>query len=424
MIQIGFASPVDTEIATRLAIAGLIGLAVGLERESSGHASGPNARFAGIRTFLLLGMLGGCSGLLLSHSQPLVAAVLLAGGMALSVVAYAMAVRRPTTDLDGTTEVAALVVLALGALAGIGWLALAAGAGAIAVLALSEKTRLHNLVQRMDGVEFRAGLQFAVLALVVLPLLPEGPLGGPLAIRPRTLWIIVLLFSGLNFLGFLARRFAGPERGYGITGMLGGVVSSTAVTVEFSRQSRADPALGAALARGVIGACVVLIPRVLVVAAAMNHDVALAMLPLLLPPAIAGIGVLVVLWTRQPRDTSTGSVDGSNPLKLWTAIRMAIAFQIAMSFIAYVRGAAGTPGLYASGALLGLTDVDALTVSMSRAGAELTPRVAAYAIAIGILANTMLKLSVSLALGTSRFRRVAGIGLAGLAVGSAIGLAL
>lgn len=423
MTDWGSFATIDAGLATRFAIPALIGLAVGLEREASGHASGPDARFAGIRTFLLLGMLGGCAGLLLSQSYALVAAVMLAGGMSLSILAYAMAVRRPETELDGTTEVAALIVLALGMLAGIGWLALAAGAGAIAVLALSEKTALHNFVQRVDGVELRAGLQFAVLALVVLPLLPEGPLLGPLAVRPRTLWMIVLLFSGLNFLGYLARKLAGPDRGYGITGMLGGVVSSTAVTVEFSRQSRSDPSMGAALARGVIGACIVLMPRILVVSAAMNHDVALALIPLLLPAILLGTGVLVVLWKRQPQDSTNQTTEARNPLQLWTAIRMALAFQIAMVVLDYVRQSAGTTGVYLSSVLLGLADMDALAVSMSRSAPELTSRVAAHAIAIGILTNTLLKLGVSLAVGTSRFRRVATVGLAGLAIGSAIGLA-
>ncbi len=419
----GFPESVLTQFAARLAIATLIGLAVGLEREASGHASGPNARFAGIRTFLLLGMLGGCAGLLFSDGDPFAGGILLGVGGAFVVAAYTLAVRRPAMDLDGTTEAAALVVLALGTMAGRGQLGLAAGAAAVAVLALSEKTRLHAFVQRIDGTELRAGLQFAVLALVVLPLLPQGPFGGVLAIKPRTLWIIVLLFSGLNFLGYLARRYAGAERGFGIAGMLGGVVSSTAVTVEFSRHSRTDPALGAALGRGVIGACVVLIPRVLTVSAVMNLDVARALLPFLLPALVIGIATFV-FWHRRGRVSSPAAfTDAQNPLQLWTAIRMAIAFQVAISLIAYVRSAVGTPGIYASGALLGLTDVDALTVSMSRAGAELTTYVAAKAIAIGILANTLLKLAVSVAIGTSLFRRVAAVGLVGLAIGSLFGLA-
>src|SRR6476469_4575464 len=156
----------DTDLTNvaRLAIAALIGLSVGFERQHSGHAAGPQARFAGIRTFLLIGVLGGCAGLLFAQSQML-ATALLFGGMLFAVGAYIMAVRRPENELDGTTEAAALVVLALGAIAGMGELARAAGTGAVIVLALSEKVRLHWLVQRVEGADFRAGLQFAVLAL-------------------------------------------------------------------------------------------------------------------------------------------------------------------------------------------------------------------------------------------------------------------
>jgi len=142
-----------TTAAARLAIAALIGLSVGFEREQSGHASGPGARFAGIRTFLLFGVLGGCAGLLLALSQALAATALLFGGMLFVIGAYVMAVRRPETELDGTTESAALLVLALGAIAGIGELALAAGAGAISVAQASaaaalkaERTRTESLV--------------------------------------------------------------------------------------------------------------------------------------------------------------------------------------------------------------------------------------------------------------------------------------
>ncbi len=200
------------EGAVRLAIAALIGLGVGLEREWSGHASGPDARFAGLRTFLLMGLLGGSAGLLIMLGNPLAAAVIAVGGVLFGVAAYAMAVRRTDSSLDGTTEAAALVVVALGVLAGVGWLALAAGAAAVVVLALREKSRMHWLVGQMEEHELRAAFQFAVLALVVLPLLPVGPYLGDMAIRPRLLWSLVLVFSGLNFAGYIARRVIGPAR--------------------------------------------------------------------------------------------------------------------------------------------------------------------------------------------------------------------
>ena len=269
------------DIATRLAIAALVGLAAGLEREWSGHASGPDARFAGLRTFCLLGLLGGIAGILASSSQVQMATAMAGGGAALCVAAYVVAARKSGASPDGTTEAAALAILALGALAGFGWIGIAAGAGAIVVLLLSEKTRLHWLVRQLSEPELRAGVQFAVLAVVVLPLLPPGPYFGDLAIKPRALWMIVLLFSALNFGGFVARRLMGAHRGLSVAGALGGLVSSTAVTLTFSRMSRTDDDLGTSLARGVLAACTVLIPRVLVVSAFLNPSVSLALLPML-----------------------------------------------------------------------------------------------------------------------------------------------
>ena len=410
------------QLAARLGIASLVGLAAGLEREWSGHTSGPDARFAGLRTFFLLGLVGGVAGVVADLSYGEVAAALVVGGAALSVTAYAMAVRRPAAGTDGTTEAAALTVVGLGLLAGLGWTGVAAGAGAIVVLLLREKARLHWLVRQLGEPELRAGLQFAVLAVVVLPLLPTGPLFGALAIKPRALWAVVLLFSGLNFAGFLARRIVGASRGYGIAGALGGVVSSTAVTLAFSRESRSQARLGDAMAQGVLAACVVLIPRVLVVSGALSPSVAVALLPFVLPAFVAGVGVIALRW-RTDGDNGDGvATDEANPLRLWAAIRMAVAFQLAIIVLAWVRDAWGTAGLFATSAALGLTDMDALTVSMSRPEANLSASMAARAIAIGMLANTLMKLVLVVTIGRSAYRRRAALGLASLAAGSAIGL--
>src|SRR3569833_3274861 len=244
----------QTLIAACLAIAALIGLGAGLEREWSGHASGADARFAGIRTFSLLGLTGGVAGALALQSQPPLAAALVAFGGALSVGGFVVATGRPGAITDGTTEAAALAVIALGVLAGFGAMGLAAGAGAIVVLLLREKERVHWFVSRLDEPELRAGVQFAVLAEVVLPLLPVGPKFGDLAVRPRSLWAVVLLFSALNFAGFIARRTVGANRGLTLAGAFGGVVSSTAVTLSFSRQSRESQVSGLSLAGGVFAA--------------------------------------------------------------------------------------------------------------------------------------------------------------------------
>jgi len=414
--------PSELEGAARLAIAALIGLGVGLEREWSGHTTGPDARFAGLRTFFLLSLIGGVAGLLLSESHEGAASVAIAGAMAIGVAAYVMAVRRPKAEIDGTTEAAALTVVLLGTLAGEGYLALSAGTASVVVLALSEKTRLHWLVRRVHEHELRAALQFAVLALVVLPLLPTGPFWGWIAFRPRALWMIVLLFSGLNFIGFLARRALGPQAGYTVTGLAGGLISSTAVTLDFSRKSRREGDIGRGLAYGVLGACTVLIPRILVVSAVLNSDVALRLVPFLLPPALVGLAFLL-LSMRGNSDSQPGAdLEVANPLRLWTAIQMALAFQVAILILMLVRDRWGSLGLYPAAAALGLTDMDALTVSMSTLKDSVLPVIAARAIAIGVLANTILKLGLTVSLGKGRFRRLAAIGLIALAAASLLGL--
>jgi uncharacterized membrane protein (DUF4010 family) len=238
------------------------------------------------------------------------------------------------------------------------------------------------------------------------------------------LWELVLLLSGLNFAGHLARRLLGADQGYRITGLLGGLVSSTAVTVTYARLSKSESGLGRSLGQGVIGACVVLIPRVLIVSALLNADVARSVVLLLLPSAVIGAGILTVMWIRSPADHHGVPEPARSPLDLWTAIRMAVLFQLAISLLAFVSERAGAKGVYGAAAALGLTDVDALTVSMSRTAAQVTTQVAARAIAIGIISNTVLKLGVAGFVGKGRFRRVTFIGLGGLLLGSLIGLVI
>lgn len=423
----------DAQLASalRLGIAALIGLAVGLEREWSGHASGPHARFAGLRTFLLLGLLGGIAGLFLHEGNEILAATIATGGAVLSIAAYVSGLRAPDADPDGTTEVAALLVIALGVLASAGSWLIAAATGSLMVLALNEKQRLHGAIKRVHQEELSAALQFAVLALVVLPFLPEGPFLGAAAIRPRSLWMIVLLFCALNFAGFLARRSAGEGRGYLLTGLLGGVISSTAVTFGFARHSRQHPGVSAALAAGVIGACTVLVPRVLIISSILSPSVGVALLPFTIPAGLIGAAFVAVAW-RSGRKWETGvqvatpvswlASDDKNPLRLWVAIRLAIIFQVAIMAISYVRDAWTVSGLYGTAVVLGLTDVDALTVSMSTPSTEILPAVAGRAIAIGILANTFVKLGISIAVGSARYRLIAGGVL--LAMAAAIGVAL
>jgi uncharacterized membrane protein (DUF4010 family) len=403
-----------------LAIAVLGGLAVGIERQWSGHAIGPRARFAGLRTFTLLGLVAGLSGQLWVAGLTGLALVLLAGLGGLVVLAYHAASR---TDVDGTTEVAAFVVLASGVLAGSGATRLASGIIAITVLLLVEKKRLHTIVSKLDRVEMRAGARFAVMAAVVLPLLPEGPFGPLGGVRPRLLWALVLFFSALSFLGYLARRTGTGGRGYALAGTIGGVVSSTSVTLTFARLSRTHADSGRALASGTLGANVVMLPRVAMASAVLAPALASSLWPALVAPAVVG-AVLVVIGLRDRGRAGRISRD-KNPLQIAAALQMAALFQVVLFVAMFARERFGDPGLFGSAALLGLVDMDALTVSMAQLARSGTDaRLAAHAVMIGILANTAVKLGITLVVGRGAFRALTAAGLVLMAAALALAFKL
>lgn len=385
-----------------LLVATLGGAAIGVERQWSGHATGPAARFAGVRTFAMLGALAGLSGRLWVWGAPQLAAVLLFTAGSLIAIAYVVASRR---DIEATTEVAALVVVGAGAAAGLGQTEVASGVVAVTALLLLEKSRLHTWIARVDIQELSAAFRFAVMAVVVLPLLPEGPHGPLGGVRPRELWMLVLFFSGLSFAGYLARRVVGASRGYPVAGLLGGMVSSTSVTLSFARLSRDHEGLGQPLAQGVVAANTVLYVRVIVAAAVLSPALALALVPHLVAPfAIGTVAAAWGFWTHQASDEVLDLP--RNPLQLRGALEMAMLFQAVLFIVHVVGQRLGSGGVLAAAAVLGLNDADALTLSMAKSVGTglLTLDVAAKAVTVGLLSNTCIKLVLAAVIGEGPFR--------------------
>jgi uncharacterized membrane protein (DUF4010 family) len=362
---------------------------------------------------------GGLAGWLSVEGLLPLAVVLLGGSAALVVAAYAAASR---VDVDGTTEVAAMVVLAAGTLAGYGQVALGSAVVAATVLLLLEKTRLHTLVARIDDAALRASARFAALACIILPLLPRGPYGPFDAIRPRELWSLVLFFSGLSFVGWIARRLVGPHQGVIVSGLLGGIISSTSVTLTFARESRADDAPRLALAAGVIGACTVMLLRVTVACAVLNPVLATALPRYAGPAFVIGAVAVLVAWRANAPASHHGAVLDS-PLQLRAALQMTALFQIVLFVILFVQARWGSEALVATSAFVGLTDLDALTLSLARSAAssiDVSP--AALALAAGILSNTLLKLTVAVVVGRGSFRTATAGMLGAMALAMAVTL--
>lgn len=415
----------DQLVLLRLAIAAIGGLAVGIEREWSARREQDHSRFGGVRTFLLLGLLGGLSGTLAATSLYL-ALLVFGGGVLLVAIAYLVSAWRGT--IDATTEVAGIVVLAAGAFAGSGSLEVASAVFAGTALVLVEKSRMHRAVERIQSAELEAAARFAVLALVVLPLLPAGPFGPSPGLEPRKLWALVLVFAGLSFVGYVALRVAGPRRGLGLAGLLGGVVSSTAVTFNFSRDARRNPELAAPLAMGVLAASSILPLRVLVLSAVIHAPVALALAPAVAPSLLLGGAIVGGTFLRHRKENEAEAEvprPPGNPLRLVAAIQMAVLFAIVLYLLALVQERFGQAGVLGGSALLGLTDLDALTYSAGRlaaAGGE--PTGAARALVVGMLANTLFKGAIAMVLGPGRFRRLVLVGFGAYLGALAAGLLL
>jgi uncharacterized membrane protein (DUF4010 family) len=337
----------------------------------------------------------------------------------LIVAAYFAASR---VEVDGTTEVAAFIVLAAGVVAGMQEFRLASGTIAVTTLLLAEKSKLHSLVERIDDASLRAAFRFAVMAVVFLPLLPMGPFGPLGGIRPRQLWAMVLFFSGLSFAGYLARRAVGTHRGYPIAGMLGGIISSTNVTLSFARTSRKEAGIGIPLGSGVLAACAVMCVRAIVATGVLNVDVSIRLLPYLVGPLVIA-GLIAWLSIRNQKELASVELAASNPLQFRLALQMAVLFQIVLFAVRWTQSIWGEPGVFISAGVLGLTDIDALVVSMAKdTGAQLPAETAATAIAIGVLSNTLMKLAMGLIIGVKQFRRVVGIGLSAVAVACALSI--
>jgi uncharacterized membrane protein (DUF4010 family) len=406
--------------ALSLAVAALGGAAIGLERQWSGHASGPQAHFGGIRTFTLLGALGGLAGWWSVSGLLPLAVVLLGASGALVVVGYAAASR---TDVDGTTEVSAIVALAAGTLVGAGQMALGGAVVAATALLLLEKTRVHALVTRIDDEALRASVRFAAMACVILPVLPPGPYGPLDAIRPRELWALVLFFSGLSYIGWIARRVVGAHQGVIVSGLLGGIISSTSVTLTFARDSRAEDAPRLALGAGAVAACTIMLLRVTVASAVLNPSLA-AELPRYVGPAFL-IGTAVVLAARrQDSPPSSAAAVTDSPLHLRAALQMTALFQVVLFVVLVVQSRWSSEALFATSAFVGLTDLDALTLSLARtagSAADIAP--ASVALVGGILANTLLKLVVAAIVGRGAFRAVTVGALGAMAIAIVVALA-
>lgn len=259
------------ELWQRFALAALIGLLIGLEREHSQQES-ETTHFAGIRTFPMITLLGCTTALLAEENQIWLFAVGMAGMVGLILTVYAFSAQHG--DLGVTTEIVALLAYLIGGLVYWNEIWLAVALGVIVTVLLALRPFLHNLVARIDREDIYATLKFVVVSAVILPLLPDEAYGPWGVLNPFQIWLIVVFVSAVSFTGYVAIKLLGPRRGIGLTGFLGGLVSSTAVTLGFSQRSRETPPLARHLALGIVIASTTMYPIIVLQVLAFNQEFA------------------------------------------------------------------------------------------------------------------------------------------------------
>ncbi len=394
----------------RFGVALFIGFLVGLQREfayDSGSSSNEKS-FAGVRTFALFSLFG-CSAAYLADlsGEPFVfiAGLLTIG--TLIIVSYTITGSAGKPGV--TTEMAAIVTVVAGALCFWDQIALAVAIAVITTALLSFKLELHGFAQQLTREDVIAALKFALITAIILPILPNEAIWPPPfdVINPYRIWLMVVLISGISFLGYVLFKLLGTRRGISLTGFLGGLVSSTATTLSFSQRSRSNSGLARSFAMAIIIAWSVMFIRVLVEIWVVNRSLFMvAWLP------VGMTGLIAVLFAGylflSPHEDDDEDVVVTNPFELQPAITFGLLFGAILLISNVAQQYLGETGVYISSFVSGLADVDAITLSMAElsGSGDLALTTAARAILIAILANTLVKGGIVLSSGSAAIRRV------------------
>jgi uncharacterized membrane protein (DUF4010 family) len=368
-----------------------IGALVGLERGFRLRRQQAGTRVAGVRTFTLMGLAAGLSGLIADHA-PIAAAGLIIAMLAYLGIAYAPRLR---SKGDSTSPIAAAATIAAALLAGLGQVGLALAAAAVIVFLLALKDDLHKLVDRLDEADVHALARFGIIALAVLPFLPDRPMGPYGAWNPSTLWWVVVLVTGFSFAGYIANRLFGARHGTVATALIGGAYSSTAVTQSLAQRLGSGSSGGAEPA-GIALASAVMYVRVLILVAILANRMLLPF-ALLLAPALA-VAWLAGWWLYRRAEPSDSAGQPGNPIALLPAFGFVAFIAVAAVAARWAEGRFGEEGIAILLFVMGAMDVDASIVTAGGLPpAAITAELAAIAIGGTIVANMAVKIGVTFA---------------------------
>ena len=404
----------NSNLIIGLAISIGIGLLIGLERQFNKIIKENEEQLGGIRTYPMLCIMGFLSAMLAKEFGEWFFAVAFFCMMIFLVVAYFQL--STGTDNKGTTsELAAIITFLLGALVFLKYILFALIIMVVVLMLLAFKPSLHSFVKKLNTKELYAIIQFVIMSALVLPFLPDKNFGPYNLWNLQEIWKMVLLVSGTSLIGYLIAKILG-NKGTLLAGVVGGLVSSTSVSLTFSRKSRSvSGAASFYFAMGILSACTIMFPRILFEVYVVNPALANQLWLAILLLSVAGFGAAFLIYKIKKGRSDNHDLVLKNPLEFSTAIKFALLYAGIQWLVKFSSEKFGDQGTYIAGALSGITDVDAITLSMAKMAADTNNNVIAInTILIAALSNTIVKFIIVLSIGSSELRKTAIIGFSSI----------
>ncbi len=411
-----------------LVIAIFLGALIGLQREFSQQKEHIQ-RFAGFRTFILITLFGGMMGYLSEGITSIFVIVGFIGVVLIIAVSYVLGYMK-SKDMSATTEISGILVYILGVMCTTGYIQLAVILGIIITAILTFKERFHQIAQKMEKKELFAVIKFAIVSLVVLPILPNknySPLDIPglgdlligiglkgnflsqlTVFNPAHIWLMVVFVSGLSFLGYFLVKIIGSKKGYGVLGFVGGLVSSTAVTLSMAGESKNNKGNYFPFVLAVILATAVTFIRIIFEVAVVNNSLLSTLFVPMIFMALAGFIVAYFFYRRRDKKKKAKKIEFKQPFALKPAIKFGLFFAFILLISKIAQLLFGSIGIYATSILSGLADVDAITLSMASLSKNgvISNFVATTAIILAAASNTLVKAGLAYFLGGKKFGRM------------------
>ena len=413
------------EGAINILIAILLGSLIGLQREFTKQHNNQNI-FAGIRTFILIALLGSILGYLTRNIESTYVIIGFIFTILFALIAYATTTKKQY-GADGTTQVALILTYILGVMTTTSRLEIAVILAILIATFLTFKEKLHNIARKIDATELVAMVEFALIAFVILPFLPNqnySPSDIPgisqifqslgatpefltqlNVLNPHNIWLMIIFIAGINLAGYFLVKLFGTKKGYELTGLVGGLISSTAVTISMSQESKQKQNINPLLIATILSSSV-MFARVIFEVAILNYKILPALTIPLGSMILTSIFIATILHRKKDQQKTPQEKDTtSQPFALLPAIQFGIFFALILLVSKIAQLLFGSTGIYATSILSGLADVDAITLTMSNlsAAGSISTLTATTAIILAVASNTLVKAGIAYWFGTKNF---------------------